>query len=106
MSFDRYKVRGSFNPAFYCCDSTDDNITKYQIYYPQEMETLERRFPVVVVVNGINEPAYQYRHVFEHLASWGFIVVGNYDIDSWRGYSTHANLELLLQLNQTPDNIF
>ena len=106
MSLDKFMLRGKYSPVFYCCDSEDDHITKYQIYYPKEINEINKKFPVIVVVNGINEPSYQYRHVFEHLASWGFIVVGNYDIDSWEGYSTHANLELLLQLNKTEGTVF
>lgn len=106
MSLDKFKLWGEFTPVFYCCNSEDNDISKYRIYYPEEMRNSNEKFPVIIAVNGINEPAYHYCHVFEHLASWGFIVVGNYDIDSWRGYSAHANLELLLQLNQKEGNVF
>lgn len=55
--------------------------------------------PVVVMVNGTGLKAMDYSAVFEHLASWKFIVIGNDDVSSWSGRSTLATLEVALQHN-------
>lgn len=99
-----YQKAGDFTPAFFQLNSIDKKINKYKIYYPEEMLLSQNKYPVVIAVNGINEPAQHYRHVFEHLASWGFIVVGNHDLNSWSGYSTTASLHLLLSLNEDEES--
>lgn len=43
--------------------------------------------PTVVMVNGTGLKALHYHPVFEHLASWGFIVIGNDDSNAWNGLS-------------------
>lgn len=50
---------------------------KFTTYYPAEMETADKTYPVVVMVNGTGVYASKYPALFNHLASWGFIVIGN-----------------------------
>ena len=59
----------------------------------------EQSFPLVVMVNGTGLKALDYAPVFEHLASWGFIVIGNDDISAWSGRSALASLDISLGLN-------
>ena len=49
--------------------------------------------PTVVMVNGTGLKALHYRPVFEHLASWGFIVIGNDDSNAWNGRSALVSLD-------------
>ena len=49
---------------------------KYVIYYPTELESTDKAWPVVVAANGSGCKASKYPALFEHLASWGFIVIG------------------------------
>lgn len=57
----------------------------------------EQTFPLVVMVNGTGLKALDYAPVFEHLASWGFIVIGNDDTSAWDGRSALASLEIALR---------
>lgn len=52
--------------------------------------------PTVVMVNGTGLKARHYRPVFEHLASWGFIVIGNDDSNAWNGQSALTSLDMAL----------
>ena len=49
--------------------------------------------PTVVMVNGTGLKALHYHPVFEHLASWGFIVIGNDDSNAWNGLSALDSLD-------------
>ena len=55
--------------------------------------------PTVVMVNGTGLKALHYRPVFEHLASWGFIVIGNDDSNAWNGRSAVVSLDKALSQN-------
>ena len=55
--------------------------------------------PTVVMVNGTGLKARHYRPVFEHLASWGFIVIGNDDSNAWNGRSALVSLDKALSQN-------
>lgn len=61
-------------------------------------------YPVVVMANGTGVPYRKYEEIFEHLASWGFVVIGNDDMESWNGYSSSKSLEVLLNLNETENS--
>ena len=56
-------------------------------------------WPTVVMVNGTGLKALHYHPVFEHLASWGFIVIGNDDSNAWNGRSAIVSLEKALCQN-------
>lgn len=49
--------------------------------------------PTVVMVNGTGLKALHYRPVFEHLASWGFVVIGNDDSNAWNDRSALVSLD-------------
>ena len=57
--------------------------------------------PTVVMVNGTGLKALHYRPVFEHLASWGFVVIGNDDSNAWNGRSALVSLDKALCQNST-----
>lgn len=57
----------------------DKPIKKYTIYYPTEMETENKKYPMVLLVNGTGGKASKYEPLLEQLATWGFIVVGTQD---------------------------
>ena len=44
--------------------------------------------------------------MFEHYASWGFIVIGTEEEYSWNGFSAEMSLRYLLKQNDNPENIF
>ena len=50
---------------------------KYYIYYPEEVKETNKNYPVVVILNGTGVLPKKYKALFKHLASWGFVVIGN-----------------------------
>lgn len=81
------------------------NYEAYEIFFPAAVKDEARRWPVVVMCNGTGVPASKYRPVFEHLASWGFIVIGTEDNYSWNGFSASMSLQYLLKLNDTEGSL-
>lgn len=101
----KYLATGS-NEVKYIEESADDRIKKYEIYYPAELESRSERYPAVVFVNGSGVIGSRYKALFKHLASWGFIVVGNEDESTGDGVSVDQTLMHLIALNEDTDSIF
>ena len=101
----KYLAMGAFEVSQIQADALDDWKT-YSIYYPTILETNNTAFPVVVVVNGTGVAASKYPALFQHLASWGFIVIGNEDPSTCSGDSADASLAYLLRQNDISDSIF
>lgn len=78
---------------------------KFHAYYPADLEE-GGTYPVVVFVNGTGVGASKYKALFRHLASWGFIVLGNEDPSTCTGASADATLAWLLGENEDPDSVF
>ena len=79
---------------------------EYVAYYPAKLEDSEEQWPAVVFVNGTGVYASKYPALFRHLASWGFIVLGNEDPGTFSGDSADATLAWLLEENEDPDSVF
>lgn len=79
---------------------------KFEAFYPAELEQGENTYPVVVFANGTGVAASKYKALFQHLASWGFIVLGNEDPSTCTGASADATLTWLLEQNDDPDSVF
>lgn len=85
-------------------EKAEKPVHKYVIYYPKELN--QDKYPVVVIVNGTGVFANKEKPLFEHLASWGFIVIGNYDGGTWSGQSADLTLDYLLKLNEDKNSAF
>ena len=70
------------------------------------MESSEKQYPLVIMVNGTGVKASAYKEVFRHLASWGFIVAGNEDAASGNGVSSSKTLAFLLEQNEDETSLF
>lgn len=79
---------------------------KFEAFYPADLETEANTYPVVVFANGTGVFASKYKALFRHLASWGFIVLGNEDPSTCTGASAEATLAWLLEQNSDPDSVF
>lgn len=101
----KYLAMGEFEVSHTQADAPDDWKT-YSIYYPTILETSTTSFPVVVAVNGTGVAASKYPALFQHLASWGFVVIGNENPSTCSGDSADASLAYLLKQNDTSDSIF
>ena len=74
----------------------------YKIWYPRALKNANAAFPAVVMSNGsgIRFPAYEAS--FQHLASWGFVVIGD-DVDSTAtGQTVSLMVDRLRALNTQP----
>ena len=79
---------------------------KFEAFYPAGLETGDDTYPVVVFANGTGVYASKYKALFRHLASWGFIVLGNENPSTCTGASAEATLVWLLEQNSDPDSVF
>ena len=74
--------------------------SKYTVYYPTEMETADRKYPVIVLCNGTGTPLSKYPAVARHFASWGFIVIGTEETYSWNAFGAEMCLRYLERMNE------
>lgn len=103
----KYIVNGKHETGYFEIDYPDNaDIKKIEIWYPSDIENSDVRYPVVLFVNGTGVGASRYKPVFEHLASWGFIAIGNEDPSTWEGKKADATLDWLLKANGDENNIF
>jgi len=86
--------------------AVNEDFKSIVIYYPTSLTAENRKFPVVVFVNGTGVKASNYVALFEHLTSWGFIVVGNEEPESWDGEASEKSLAYLLSEDENPESIF
>ena len=84
----------------------ENPIKKYTIYYPEELKTENRTYPMILVVNGTGGKATRYEPEFELYASWGFITVGTQDKGTGSGQTTITTLRYMLEQNENPDSVF
>lgn len=101
----KYLAMGEYEVKHTETDAPED-WGKFITYYPAAVETADKTYPVVVVVNGTGVYASKYPALFKHLASWGFIVIGNEDPSTCSGDSADAALAYLLEQNNDPNSIF
>lgn len=92
MATGGYEVSAYEEPAL-------QGFSKYTIYYPTELETTDKKYPVIVVCNGSGTPISKYPSVPEQFASWGFIVVGTEEEYDWSGFSAEMCMRHLQKLN-------
>ena len=98
LAMGKYKVKNTKSKA--------TELTKYNyVYYPEELENSNKKYPVVVVLNGTGVLPKKYKALFEHLASWGFIVVGNDDPSTGFGKSSDETIDYIKKANNDKDSV-
>lgn len=102
----KYTAPGSYQVSFAEFNAVGTVWRKYEVWYPSEMKDTDSVYPLVVMANGTGVRASQYKEVFKHLASWGFIVIGNEDDNSRTGESSAAALDFILSLNGDKNSDF
>lgn len=103
----KYIVSGRYETSYFEADYLENaDIKKIEVWYPTELETNSAKYPVVLFINGTGVSASRYRPVFEHLASWGFIAIGNEDPSTWEGKKADATLSWLLAANEDETSVF
>ena len=98
LAMGKYKVKNT--------KSKSSELTKYNyVYYPEELENSQKKYPVVVVLNGTGILPKKYKALFKHLASWGFIVVGTDDGSTGFGKSADETIDYIKKANDDKDSI-
>lgn len=72
---------------------------KFLIFYPKELETSNKKYPVIVIQNGSGTPLSKFTTVAEHYASWGFIVIGTEELHSWNAFGAEMSIRYLERMN-------
>lgn len=75
------------------------NFGKFVVYYPEQLETENRQWPVIVLTNGSGTPLSKYGFLAEHYASWGFVVIGTEEMNSWNAFGAEMSLRYLERMN-------
>ena len=102
----KYKEKGSEEVAKVEFDSDNPTIGKIIAVYPQSMLQSDQAFPLVNIGNASNTTAYDLIEAMEHLASWGYVVIGNMDKQTGSGLSISQTLDEFLGMIVQPDNQF
>lgn len=102
----KYSRLGEHKVSFKSFDAGNDVFKEYEIWYPSDLENSKEKYPLVVVANGTGITASKYKGFFKHLASWGFVVIGNEDENSRSGESSSKSLDYILRLNEDKNSIF
>lgn len=102
----KYTAMGKCKVDSIVFEADNEKVGQYKVWYPTEIENTTDTYPLVVMANGTGVKASKYEAIFEHLASWGFIVIGNEDDNSWDGVSSSESLNLMLGLNSDSGSIF
>lgn len=95
----KYAQTGGHQVSYTEFSSNYESIGKVRVWYPEELESSDRLWPMIVVVNASGTPAASYEPFFERLASWGFIVAGNEDPQAGNGKTTSITLDHMLSLD-------
>lgn len=102
----KYTKLGQYGVSSVIFPSGVSKYKEYKVWFPKNIADSKERYPVVVFANGSGVKYYRYESVFEHLASWGFVVIGNDDPTSFSGESSSKALALLDKLNSDESSVF
>ena len=104
----KYAAAGSHGVKTLTLDSGEADYSHYKIWYPADLETSEKTYPVILYNNatGCTYDTDQVPVMLAHYASWGFIVLANDHQNSGKGDSASKGLAKLLQMHTDPTSIF
>lgn len=105
---DYYYQNGEYPVVSEEFESGETSFGHYKVFYPSELDTSGKTYPVVIYSNGTGsnyKEAFQ-KKLLEYIASWGYIVVANDDPASGMGYSASKSLDFILKQSKTPSSTF
>lgn len=76
---------------------------KYTLWYPADLDRYDS-WPLVICLNGTGGSADNDGPLYEHLASWGFLVLGNSDPQTGPGWSAEYGIRQMLLLNKDKES--
>lgn len=98
---EKYTAFGNFKVSQTVIKDSKNNI--YKVYYPSQMSG---KSPVITWGNGTGQTPDTYVRTFNHLASWGFIVIDNYEKSTIDGSSILESARVLVRENSNPRSLF
>jgi dienelactone hydrolase len=96
-----YLTMGPYDTA-YAESATMSSLKKIEIFYPSAIDSMEK-VPVVIFLNGTGTPASKYQALQKHMASWGFITIGNEEDNSFYGEAAELSIRYLELANSYDD---
>lgn len=102
----KYSALGSYDVSHTEFDAKTAEYGKYALWYPSKPEGEDSMYPVVIWANGTGSTSSTYKAFLTHLASWGFIAVGNDDQNTRTGASLEETIQFLIAENENKDSIF
>lgn len=100
-----YLKNGQYSVSYFEKE-TDEDFKKFEVWYPEEMKNENKTYPLIVVLNGTGVKASRYKSQFKHFASWGFIVIGTEEEESWDAVAADQSLSFMLEENENPEGNF
>lgn len=84
-----YMKLGKYEVGYYE-EAAPGSLGKYKVWYPVGSDKV---YPLIISNNGTGWGAHKYEEWFRHMASWGFVVVGNEEGTTWTGEPAGKTLE-------------
>ena len=94
----KYSQLGFYETTYTEFASANESIGKIRVWYPKDLESGDKIWPMIMVVNASGTPAASYEPFFQRLGSWGFIVVGNEDGQTGNGETASLTLDFMLNI--------
>lgn len=101
LNVETYKIETKIMTA-------DKGLPQYKeicIIYPIELLNNNKKYPLVFHCNGTGITCFKTINKLKHLASYGFIVVGNDDEWTWKGLSSFETLDYIFNLEKFKNKI-
>ncbi len=95
----RYLQDGPYETSYYE-EPTMQVFEKYEISYPKELETNDKKYPVIVVCNGTGWKGSLQKVQYQFYASYGFIVIATEETYSWNAFGAEMSIRHLERLNE------
>ena len=102
----KYTAMGDLKVSYKEYNAEDEAVKKIALWYPSELENGGQKYPIVLWANGTGSKSETYKYFLTHLASWGFIAVGNDDENTRTGASLDATLQFLINENENKESVF
>lgn len=101
-----FTPQGAYAVSYLEQATSDKRLKKFEVWFPAELTTSGKSYPLVVMANGTGVQASRYTAIFRHLASWGFIVVGTEEASSGKGAGCAVALDFMLRQNRLQGSLF
>lgn len=102
----KYTAMGKYKTSYKNVTIDDERIGSYEIFYPTKLKSSTKKWPVIIFVNGTGIKSETIRPLMKHMASWGFIVLGNQDEGSADGVSSNKTVNYILKKNKNKKSVF